>query len=1415
MPRRHLDDDDDDDYEEGDDTSVGASGARDDASDSGNVPYHRTRSTTASQSSSQAFSASQALSSSQASQESTTSRRLGAGGASAATAASTTLPPTSSAPPAASAATAPPVSAEAVAAAKALVSTLCKDKVPELKEKCKAKGISVTKKNKAELIDALVGDAYPGVDVSAIDLATRPTVRVTHQAGGSRAGWRLLQPTGQSRLVTLDAYLTAMGPRIGESLERIVRNASALLRETSSLYPNVTTRLGTFLGFTRGLSELVVKQSRAAAGTNTALRFNGVHLLHALGAYFVTNVSSLPLEEKWPSAAPSDFTKEVFLRVLHNVTAYGARPASRDESRTAWAAPEDAHLPWEEVCKAFQDDVVGFLAGCILRATLDDDLINYAGVMPYSVPKTIIQHEGEGATIDAVVAFEFGFVICALLRKSGGGELVRRVLAHVDKKIVASLTFDRWYTRVTGAEEVAARGVATLGTLQDKLGSQQPFSLTDFNKSDVATLESHLSAVERTAFDLCSFPGCGPGATGAVNGKGVAVFAVNDRRSRGSKPGVIRLVTTAAGARRDDGSLDPVAGAAWELKMREKLTTWVAIPRAEGRDTAATLAAAARKNDVGATRIAQHINSSGSVMLTETQGDAGWYGYRTTCMTAMAANIAVPAFLASAASGAHARVTRLVFGASKAPEEIPQDELVRDAEEQVAARAEVEARLREGAARASEGAGATPGVDADVDADEEEVGAHAVRDADEGETEEIEVEEDVGVASSTGASSTGASSAGAASSTSVVPPGLAKALETQARVLKQQVLTSFSGNDATVQGHVGETRADKFVLDVPAVSRLYKGGLVSITTMRYAASSPDQWLLVDTDAVKAAAAGQAPPQRDDGYVPDIVLGEVKYSKHHSHDLIAVTRPIYVKAGTSEYEALVPRKWRIQLLHQLATSDLRYVLLVFVAPAGPSSIILIEYTADDIAAYRAMLNEPFFMLVFPLWAAPVTETTTDAEFVGRVSPHAKKVIRSVLYAHGQRALMLERFRLGQSNLMVPAIHAIRNALLQDYQVSKAGVDSVEMIIADAVRPGARTVLLGVESKITLRYFYFAAYNAWRVIGLTTFYEKEIATIADPNARRDALRALSLKEVRARANKCVGTFPSFVHALGADMLRRRIPLGSYSVGALEAAPVAFSAAATPAHPSAPDFLPMGAHPKEVRAYVKRRARQQNREVGAVDFLTGTWLALDDGTFSPSTPGSLAVMSPYFEARAKQLVEAFSSRPPASVYRPTRITFWENVGRSLRLGAMLAHPVVSVTTEESSKSATCSWCGESKRLKERRACALCGEDFCGDACFNAFHATAEFPEPPKASSAKGAAGSTASGSGAEAAGSAAAAGGASASAGALPLNLGASSDDDADDDADDASALPRGGSSGARRSAAAATSTATRGPKRGRRG
>jgi len=378
-------------------------------------------------------------------------------------------------------------------------------------------------------------------------------------------------------------------------------------------------------------------------------------------------------------------------------------------------------------------------------------------------------------------------------------------------------------------------------------------------------------------------------------------------------------------------------------------------------------------------------------------------------------------------------------------------------------------------------------------------------------------------------------------------------------------------------------------------------------------------------------------------------------------------------------------------------------------------------------------------------------------------------------------------------MVPPLHAIRNAVLHDYQVSKGGVDSVEMIIADAVRPGARTVLLTIEPKLTLRYFYFAAYNAWRVMGLLTFYEKEILTIADPDARRAALDALTVDQMRSGANKYTRRFPSFVNALGKDMLGSRIPLGSFFSGATEAAPAA--TAATPAAPGAPGFRPLAAHPDEMLLFVKARAREESRAVGLVDFFPHTSLVLSDGAFSSSTPGHVVLSSPYLEARIAQLLNAFETRPAPKAYRPTRVAFWENTGRTLRLAIILAHPRVTLSSGETPKRATCSWCGVMRKLKVRLACALCGEEFCDVECFVAFHTILDFPTPDETGSAsegaaEGGPGAGGAGTGTGAmggvgsggAGSGAAA--AAAAVGPVPLDLGATSEDGDEESEDDES-------------------------------
>ena len=332
MPRSRAGDEDDEDYEDEEvphDEDDGGDGGDDDDADY-EERHPRTRRGTNSRGAA-ASSSQQTLSASQGSRAARASQtRTRAPTAAASVAAMP--PPASSATSSAAAAAAPAASAEAVAAAKTLAGKLAKLKVPELKDRCKEKSIPVTRKNKAELVAALVGAEHPDVDVSAIDVAARPAVRVTHQPGGSRAGWRVLQPFGQAQLVHRDTYASTAGPRIGGMLQRLHANAKGVIDTVAHLYPNVSRRLAVFVGLTRHFSELVMKKSRANM-TRAQDAFNGVQLLHALGTCFITNLSSLPLDEKWPSEAPRDFTKEIYLRVVHTMTVYGARTASRGETR--------------------------------------------------------------------------------------------------------------------------------------------------------------------------------------------------------------------------------------------------------------------------------------------------------------------------------------------------------------------------------------------------------------------------------------------------------------------------------------------------------------------------------------------------------------------------------------------------------------------------------------------------------------------------------------------------------------------------------------------------------------------------------------------------------------------------------------------------------------------------------------------------------------------------------------------------------------------------------------------------------------------------------------------------------------------------------------------------------------------------
>ena len=106
--------------------------------------------------------------------------------------------------------------------------------------------------------------------------------------------------------------------------------------------------------------------------------------------------------------------------------------------------------------------------------------------------------------------------------------------------------------------------------------------------------------------------------------------------------------------------------------------------------------------------------------------------------------------------------------------------------------------------------------------------------------------------------------------------------------------------------------------------------------------------------------------------------------------------------------------------------------------------------------------------------------------------------------------------------------------------------------------------------------------------------------------------------------------------------------------------------------------------------------------------TRLPLSPMAFSATTPGHLALASPYWVQRGLQMTAAMQRAPQAGAsrgqaMRDTRAVFWEGEGRLLRVCALLWHEKVRYAGRR-----VCVWC-DKKRPAITAQCVICGDYVC----------------------------------------------------------------------------------------------------------
>ena len=1174
---------------------------------------------------------------------------------------------------------------------------------PQLVERCKELNISgISSLNKPGLVAQIYRKSHPLLAISVDDVRSAvpsksSTIKVLT---GNATGWTELALNGTSRIIEKETATRQLLPNVVPELRRVSVRAVAAVGEVSRLVPNLGVGTALFCAFVDKMSAIVLERSTQGSGHSSHASLDPVNLSQLLGLLFQLNLSSLSVNTKFPVDAR--LTKDEFLGLFHQVSAFGALPGSKAEQTSGgtWQSYTSLMEQYRPIEDAFAESSSS-IVDTLMAQSLDDDLVNFAGRMGGTSTKTIISHEGEGQTIDVVTWVPVSVVQRATVRRGDVmGKYVERLNKDGSVLIVAN---DRYYVRTNTAAAIATSGSSSIGPLDEKYIGSQPFDLTDAGDVRKGYKPGEAEDVlrkESKGFNLVSFGGVGPHSRVAINKDGVTVTAVVNRSSHSKKPG-FSLIVSSSPVRNGLGQIDTAKHALAANRALQRNFTFVRVPGHVPRTQNLNLLSRAAAEDEIANMFRTLFDANGVVVETQAQGEASWFARRRLTITAL-----IGATLL-------AKLVRIMPGRWRLVSKI----LRQNAEEAIA-------ESFDDLIGEEDGSSGLPALVPTTSL------SHSPE-ADEALSAEIEIGSQLGP--------------GGDDEDEEKPEGDHTSVTSNvcvylAETLAKSALSAFTGNVFTAEGHAQESRAQHWITEVHGVEgQVLTTGFLSRANHPHIGVSPDMLLGFRFEG-------------DANLTP--MVAEHKSSKYYTPNPIAARSPVFLQCGTPEYYASVPQKFRGQLAMQAAVTGVKHIMYICSAPTAPSASFIICYSQECLdEVLSALTDNDGTGWLRELHLRMRDEVQSDlyitAWLLERL-PELQTIYSSALVSWIPLCRAVALMCAKSPHVPIPPTHCFRPQIIDDYDTLKGGTDQMGRYLSEAMRPGASTIHTSVQGKIAFRFYYYGLLNAFKLTGIVQFFKDVLANKSSAETS-SILSKLTLAEVRDGAANKTGTFPDFCLAVGQELMSRRIPLGMLRFKMGEVA-LSTQPPATPV--SSGSIEVWGADRNYLRKCLLERANSESRQISDIDFIAGTRFVRDGRTFSPRTPGHVIISSAGLEEiMGRQLQDALqivssdaqttSQQPSAEqeasqegigrsrskkrgLYRPSRLAAWDGPGLVLRLSLLVIHDTDGETSAELRKiKHTCLVCGRQRKGSSIARCVTCGEYLCLEPpakdqkpCMFAFH-------------------------------------------------------------------------------------------------
>jgi hypothetical protein len=444
--------------------------------------------------------------------------------------------------------------------------------------------------------------------------------------------------------------------------------------------------------------------------------------------------------------------------------------------------------------------------------------------------------------------------------------------------------------------------------------------------------------------------------------------------------------------------------------------------------------------------------------------------------------------------------------------------------------------------------------------------------------------------------------------------------------------------------------------------------------------------------------------------------ECKTSKFFP-DVASHAPVIVVSAGSPEYHVHVPKSFKIQLLHQAATTNSFRTLLGMTNAEHMSHIVVINYTVQQLTEYRALMDLPHVRGLFG-WLNDAPANLSDTDVLARldktlVSHYHYAILSS--YVGIFRALQRYHTTLPPTNPVIGPTLSFRNAITDKYDCEKGATDDVCTTFKSVV--SGLPFSLPVKGKLAFASIVLCASTALRAANVH--------------------RAWGQLQARANSGEC--DLVNFRRAVRGEMpfrdqleevfeeiMAKGVVLGTVSLNGFVLAPV--QQVIAPATPITPTWAARvkGTYSSVIIRHLKTRAEEYSRAVSDLDFLGSSGLPLADACIR-GTPGEHN-LDPALNSRGPTLAEVQRQAQGISKkYHNSKLLFWNEIGGALRRNTQLLHLKVPIRNEKESKY-QCFVCmlTQSTRALQRAAapvaCGICEEVTC-DTCFDVFHQTMSF--------------------------------------------------------------------------------------------